>query len=85
MAFYDYHCDENGQTIEVQHPISDKLANWQELCECAGIQLGETSGDVPVKRLLNGGVIAGTKSQTGYTPAMSRKDAGHSCGPGCGH
>jgi predicted nucleic acid-binding Zn ribbon protein len=85
MAFYDYRCDVNGETIEVQHPVTEKLHTWQELCECAGRDLGDTPGDTPIKRLLNGGAIAKGASQTAFTPAMNRQDAGHACSAGCRH
>ena len=85
MAFYDYHCDANHRTIEVQHSVNDKLDTWKELCECAGIELGDTAPASPVQRLLNGGAIAGAKSQNAFTPARSRKDSGHVCGPSCSH
>ena len=85
MPNYDYFCEANGQTIEVSHPVTDKLLTWGELCECAGIDPGETPTDSPIKRLLNGGAIAGSKQQSTFTPAATRRDSGHTCGPGCNH
>ena len=85
MAFYDYHCNANNQTVEVQHSVNEKLDTWKELCERAGIELGDTAPEAPVKRLLNGGAIAGSKTQNAFTPAHSRKDSGHVCGPNCSH
>lgn len=85
MAFYDYHCDANNQTVEVQHSVNDKLHTWKELCDCAGIKRGNTAPESPVRRLINGGAIAGVKTNNAFTPARSRKDAGHICGPNCSH
>ena len=84
MANYDYFCESNGKTIEVSHSINDKLLTWGELCACAGIDPGDTDPDTPVKRLLNGGAIAGSRKQSSFTPASTRSD-GHTCGPGCSH
>ncbi len=33
MPTYDYYCSQNKQTVNVQHGMKEKLANWGELCE----------------------------------------------------
>lgn len=53
MPFYDYFCESNGQTIEVNHQMSVKLQTWGELCRHAGREVGNTPEDAPVARLIN--------------------------------
>jgi len=55
MATYDYHCKANQKTIEVNHPMSETLKTWGELCEKAGIKPGKTPLDSPIIRLITGG------------------------------
>ncbi len=55
MAIYDYHCEANQRTVEVRHAMSERLQTWGELCECAGIDPGDTPPETPVKRLITGG------------------------------
>jgi hypothetical protein len=62
MPTYDYHCDTNGQTIEVKHSMSEVLNSWGELCEQAGIDLGDTPANTPVRRLISGGQIIRSSS-----------------------
>jgi hypothetical protein len=37
--------------------MSEKLATWGEVCERAGLDLGNTPSDSPVDRLISGGGI----------------------------
>ena len=55
MPIYEYHCEENGQTIEVVHPMADRFSTWGELCEYSRRDLGDTDGSAEVKRLVGGG------------------------------
>jgi len=57
MPTYDYHCETNGRTVEVQHRMSDSVTSWGQLCELAGIDSGETPTDAPVTKLLTGGAV----------------------------
>lgn len=52
MPRYDYHCDENGATVEVVHRISVVVKSWGELCELAEIDPGETGADTPVRKVI---------------------------------
>lgn len=52
MPLYEYHCPANGRTVEVVHPITDRLASWGELCALANLEPGDTSVDSPIERLL---------------------------------
>lgn len=75
MPRYDYHCPENGRTVEVSHSMQETLQTWSELCDRAGIDLGPTPAGAPVVRPINRsvGVLAG-----GGGAAMPEGP----CGPG---
>jgi len=57
MPTYDYKCEANGQILEVQHRMSEVVACWEELCELAGIDTGDTPPDAEVTRLPTGGNV----------------------------
>lgn len=76
MPKYDYRCDQNGRTVEVTHPMSDSVSTWGELCALADTEIGDTSADSPVHKIISGGFIA--------TGASSAPAASHSCSaPSC--
>lgn len=52
MPRYDYKCEENGLVLEVIHPIAKKVSDWQELCELAGTDPGETDPHAKVSRII---------------------------------
>lgn len=52
MPLYDYYCKANDQTVELEHSISKKLGFWAEVCYYAGIPIGETDPEAPVKRVI---------------------------------
>jgi predicted nucleic acid-binding Zn ribbon protein len=84
MPAYDYHCEANDKTIEVRHSITATLTTWSDLCEAAGIDLGNTSADAAVKRAIGGGILNVAKRTGG--PAQAPAPAGgHQCGGGCRH
>ncbi len=68
MPTYDYRCEKNGQVVEVQHKMSEKLTTWGEVCEKAGIALGDTAADVPVVRLISGGSVISSTSLSNPEP-----------------
>jgi hypothetical protein len=80
MPRYDYHCDENGQTVEVLHSISVELTTWAEVCEAAGLDLGETSPDAPVRKVITLPPMANTPvgdshlKNLGFTKLVKRSD-----------
>ena len=49
MPSYDYYCEANDQTVEVEHPIGKKLQFWAEVCYYAQIPLGDTDPEAPVR------------------------------------
>lgn len=82
MPSYDYQCAANGQVLEVRHAMSEKLTTWGELCENAGVDLGDTPADAPVERLITGGGIV---SNTGSGAPMPPCATGGGCAGGmCG-
>jgi len=52
MPVYEYHCDENGKTVEVNHALGMNISNWGELCFAAGIDFGDTNPTAPVRRII---------------------------------
>jgi hypothetical protein len=70
MPTYDYRCDANGQVVEVNHRMSEKIATWGELCERANLSRGDTAADTPVQRMANGGnLISSANLGSGNAPA----------------
>ena len=57
MPTYDYVCESNGRVLEVKHRMSETISTWGELCERAGIGLGQTAANSPVQRLATGGQV----------------------------
>lgn len=81
MPSYDYLCQANGRIVEVSHRISESLATWGEVCERAGIDVGVTSPEAPVERLITGGAVVSSGSL-----GSGRDSSPPSCGGGscCG-
>ena len=52
--FYNYFCGANGRTVQVSHDAQTRLKTWQQVCQQAGIEPGETPLDSPVARLISG-------------------------------
>lgn len=51
--FYQYFCEQNGKTVEVQHRVSERLKTWGEVCERAGKKPGSTPLNTPVIRMIS--------------------------------
>ncbi|MCB1050978.1 MAG: zinc ribbon domain-containing protein [Acidobacteria bacterium] len=51
MPNYEYYCPENDQTVEVFHGMNEKVTTWGEVCHFAGLELGETDANTPVKKV----------------------------------
>jgi len=66
MPIYVYHCPENQQTIEVLHSMHQTISTWGELCQLAACDLGTTSLDAPVKRLIAAPRLSVPKSDSDY-------------------
>jgi len=82
MPTYDYRCTTNGQVIEVKHAMSETLTTWGEVCNHAGIELGNTPANSPVERLITGGQFVRSSALKNAEPSC----ASGSCCPGgmCG-
>ena len=76
MPFYDYVCRANEQRVDVRPGMTETITTWGELCERAGIEPGDTPADSPVDRLISGGTVV---------PTVSNSASGHVHGPSCGH
>lgn len=85
MPTYDYRCEHNGRTVEVNHRMSERLETWGELCARAGIEPGDTPADSPVNRMATGGNVLSSKLGSGSAPlppCASGGCAGGMCGLG---
>ena len=51
MPRYDYYCEENDQTIEVEHASGLELRTWGELCYAKQHDLGDTDPLAPVRKV----------------------------------
>jgi len=80
MPSYDYHCEENGQTIEVVHGIDTRLQTWGEVCYVAQMPPGQTDPMAPVKKVFKtapGVAVPIANSQLknqGFTKLVRRDD-----------
>ena len=76
MPKYDYFCETNRETVEVNHPMNASLHTWGELCAHTGAEPGDTPATAPVRKLLSGGFVS--------TGASAAGAASHSCDtPAC--
>ena len=80
MPFYDYFCERNGQTVEVEHGAKKVLKTWGEVCQAAGISPGDTPVRTPVQRLISAPQIQTSPGDSrlkelGFTKLV-RKDKG---------
>lgn len=81
MPTYDYHCEQNSQTVTVQHSMKEKIQTWGELCQRAGVEPGKTPANTAVERVISGGIALPIATQA---PALPMAGC---CGnpTGCGH
>lgn len=84
MPSYDYYCPANGQTLEVQHRMSEKLTSWGQLADLAGVPLGEVAAEAPVERRIraSGAVVGAGALKNPDAPACF---SGGCCGGGACH
>ena len=80
---YEYYCEVNNETVEVLHGMEDSISTWGELCECAGIEVGETLVDSPVGRKLSAVSLLPKKGE-GSRGGNSGGCCGGGGGGGCG-
>lgn len=75
MPRYEYRCEANSRTVEVEHAMSERLETWGQVCERAGIDPGATPAGEAVEKLISLPAIGGA-SKPGSAPGP--------CGPSCG-
>ncbi len=82
MPLYEYRCPSNGRVIEVRHKMAETLGTWGELCDRAGIAVGDCDPRSPIEKLISAGFIGGaSESAACEAPGC----AGGGCGSGlCG-
>ena len=79
MPTYDYRCETNGRVLEVSHRMSVTLNTWGELCQQAGVEVGDTPAEAPVQRLATGGNIISSTSRGSHTSAPPPCASGGCC------
>lgn len=80
MPHYDYYCDDNQTTVEVEHPMKTMLHTWGEVCFVAQIPMGETDPLAPVRKVIHAPNITKTTGNSqlrekGFTKLV-RRDKG---------
>jgi len=78
MPMYDYYCAANGRCLEVLHGFDQKVENWGQLCDLAGMALDTTPPETPVTRLISAPSLAFPKTSTelkdmGFTKLVRRE------------
>jgi hypothetical protein len=58
MPSYDYYCEANNRTVEVNHTVNATLQTWGEVCYVAQIPLGDTDPMAPVRKVISAPAIA---------------------------
>lgn len=80
MPRYDYHCDDNGLTVEVVHRIGQQIETWEQVCKLAGIDPGATDPSSPVRKVITAPPMANTPAgnselkNLGFTKLEKRYD-----------
>lgn len=81
MPLYEYRCPANGRVVEVRHKMAERLATWGELCERAGLPIGDCAAHSPIEKLISAGFIGSTPETACEAPGC----AAGGCGSGmCG-
>lgn len=80
MPVYEYHCDANGKTIELNHDLDVSIKNWGELCFAANLDFGDTDPTAPVRKIITkapGVTVQISNSELknqGFTKLVKRDD-----------
>jgi hypothetical protein len=61
MPSFDFHCEANGQTIEVMLKMHEEISTWGELCARKGIPPGDTPVDAPIAKVFTSAVVMDKK------------------------
>ncbi len=86
MLTYQYRCEQNGETLEVRHRMTERFTTWGELCAALERAPGPTPVDTPVERLISGGLLGTVSGGTPQTSTMPSLPMAGCCGnpSGCG-
>ncbi len=85
MPTYDYRCDTNGRTLEVRHPMNQKVRTWGELCKLLDMDPGNTAAKEPVRKVITSSNVIKRESLGSGTAPPCEGGSGPSCGRGmCG-
>jgi len=52
MPRYDYFCEANGKTVEVEHGWSRELETWGDLVDVLRMDAGGTPLDAPIRKVI---------------------------------
>ncbi len=79
MPNYDYYCEANDKTVEVNHSIHEKLTTWGEVCFAAQLPLGDTDFEAPVRKVIRPVGISipisnSNLKEKGFTKLVKRDD-----------
>ena len=85
MPTYDYHCAANGRTVEVKHPMSERVRTWGELCALAALPLDTTPAHTPVAKQLPAIGIGGSAAVAAAPAPAATAPRGGCASGGCGH
>ncbi len=80
MPTYDYHCEQNSRTVSVQHSMKEKILNWGELCQRAGVEPDATPANASVERIISGGIALPIASAAPALPMAGCCGKPSSCG-----
>ena len=83
MPTYEYECDATGHRVEVRHGFSESVETWGELCGLAGVDPGLTPPDIPVSRVISGGLVIRTRKRDCQPPQTAPPAGIHRHGPDC--
>ena len=85
MPTYEYQCASNGRVVEVRHKMDERVRNWGDLCERAGIAPGKTDPRAPVEKLISAGYIGSASAAPGDVGCGAPVCGSGGCGGGfCG-
>ena len=61
MPSFDFHCEANGQTVEVMLKMHEELTTWGELCARKGLPLGDTPAESPIAKVFTSACVMDKK------------------------
>lgn len=80
MLTYQYHCEQNGETVEVRHRITESFKTWGDVCARLERDPGMTPTTAPVERLISGGILGTVNGGTTRSEGMPSLPMAGCCG-----